>query len=113
MSTPTPSRGSGRSSILGALAAVWGDARFLRYLCGSMIFQLGNELYNPIVRPFLSTELHFNYKQCVFIADVLPSMFSLVTTPRLGAAWLDRDEPADRLEPDPASAGASTRCCSP
>jgi MFS family permease len=82
----------GWSSLVAALAAVWGDPRFLRYLLGSVIFQLGNELYNPIVRPFLSTELHFNYTQCVFIADVLPSTFSLVTTPRLGA-WLDRTNP--------------------
>jgi hypothetical protein len=82
----------GRSSLVGALAAVWGDPRFLRYLWGSVIFQLGNELYNPIVRPFLSAELHFNYTQCVFIADVLPSTFSLATTPRLGA-WLDRTNP--------------------
>jgi len=85
------SRG-GLSSLVGALAAVGGDRRFLRYLWGSVIFQLGNELYNPIVRPFLSAELHFNYTQCVFIADVLPSAFSLVTTPRLGA-WLDRTNP--------------------
>jgi hypothetical protein len=82
----------GRSALVGALAAVGGDRRFLRYLWGSLIFQLGNELYNPIVRPFLSTELHFNYTQCVFIADVLPSTFSLATTPRLGA-WLDRTNP--------------------
>jgi hypothetical protein len=82
----------GRSALVGALAAVWGDPRFLRYLLGSLIFQLGNELYNPIVRPFLSAELHFNYTQCVFIADVLPSTFSLATTPRLGA-WLDRTNP--------------------
>jgi MFS family permease len=82
----------GWSSLVGALAAVWGDPRFLRYLLGSVIFQLGNELYNPIVRPFLSAELHFNYTQCVFIADVLPSTFSLATTPRLGA-WLDRANP--------------------
>ena len=75
---PMPSRGSvGR--LVGALAAVWGDPRFLRYLWGSVIFQLGNELYNPIVRPFLSAELHFNYTQCVLIADVLPSTFSLAT----------------------------------
>jgi hypothetical protein len=82
----------GRSALVGALAAVGGDRRFLRYLWGSLIFQLGNELYNPIVRPFLSTELHFNYTQCVFIADVLPSTFSLATTARLGA-WLDRTNP--------------------
>ena len=80
------------TSLKGALAAVWGDARFLRYLLGSLIFQLGNELYNPIVRPFLSTELGFNYTQCVFIADVLPSTFSLATTARLGA-WFDRTNP--------------------
>ena len=88
---PTPSRGAA-AALVGALAAVWGDRRFLRYLWGSVIFQLGNELYNPIVRPFLSTELHFNYTQCVFIADVLPSTFSLATTPRLGS-WLDRTNP--------------------
>ena len=82
----------GRPALVAALAAVWGDRRFLRYLLGSVIFQLGNELYNPIVRPFLATELHFNYTQCVFIADVLPSTFSLATTPRLGA-WLDRTNP--------------------
>jgi hypothetical protein len=82
----------GRSALVGALAAVWGDRRFLRYLWGSLIFQLGNLMYDPIVRAFLSAELHFNYTQCVFIADVLPSMFSLVTTPRLGA-WLDRTNP--------------------
>jgi hypothetical protein len=82
----------GLSSLGGAIAAVWGDRRFLRYLGGSLIFQLGNELYNPIVRPFLSSELHFNYTQVVFIADVLPSTFSLATTPRLGA-WLDRTNP--------------------
>ena len=82
----------GRSALVGALAAVGGDRRFLRYLLGSLIFQLGNELYRPVVQPFLSTELHFNYTQCVFIADVLPSTFSLATTPRLGA-WLDRTNP--------------------
>ena len=82
----------GLSSLVDALVSVCGDARFLRYLLGSAIFQLGNELYNPIVRPFLSTELGFNYTQCVFIADVLPSSFSLATTPRLGA-WLDRTNP--------------------
>jgi MFS family permease len=82
----------GRSALVGALAAVGGDRRFLRYLLGSLIFQLGNELYRPVVQPFLSTELHFNYTQCVFIADVLPSSFSLTTTPRLGA-WLDRTNP--------------------
>ena len=82
----------GRSSLVGALAAVWGDRRFLRYLWGSVIFQLGNLMYEPIVRAFLSAELHFNYTQCVFIADVLPSTFSLATTPRLGA-WLDRTNP--------------------
>ncbi len=82
----------GWSSLVGALAAIWGDSRFLRYLGGSMIFQLGSLLYEPIVRAFLSTELHFNYTQCVFIADVLPSTFSLTTTPRLGA-WLDRTNP--------------------
>jgi hypothetical protein len=82
----------GWSSLKSALAAVWGDARFLRYLWGSVLFQLGNLMYEPIVRAFLSAELHFNYTQCVFIADVLPSAFSLVTTPRLGA-WLDRTNP--------------------
>jgi hypothetical protein len=82
----------GWSSIVGAVAAVGGDRRFLRYLWGSLIFQLGNLLYEPIVRAFLSAELHFNYTQCVFIADVLPSTFSLTTTPRLGA-WLDRTNP--------------------
>jgi MFS family permease len=82
----------GRSALVGALAAVGGDRRFLRYLLGSLIFQLGNELYRPVVQPFLSTELHFNYTQCVFIADVLPSIFSLATTARLGA-WLDRTNP--------------------
>ena len=82
----------GRSALVGALAAVWGDRRFVRYLWGSLIFQLGNLLYDPIVRAFLSAELHFNYTQCVFIADVLPSTFSLATTPRLGA-WLDRTNP--------------------
>ncbi len=82
----------GWSSLVGALAAIWGDPRFLRYLWGSAIFQLGNLLYDPIVRAFLSAELHFNYTQCVFIADVLPSTFSLATTPRLGA-WLDRTNP--------------------
>ncbi len=82
----------GRAALIDALATVWSDRRFLRYLWGSMIFQLGNELYNPIVRPFLSEELHFDYTQCVFIADVLPSTFALATTPRLGA-WLDRTNP--------------------
>jgi MFS family permease len=82
----------GWSSLVGALAAVGGDRRFLRYLWGSVIFQLGNLMYEPIVRAFLSAELHFNYTQCVFIADVLPSTFSLTTTPRLGA-WLDRVNP--------------------
>ncbi len=82
----------GLSSLVGALAAVWGDRRFLRYLWGSVIFQLGNLMYEPIVRAFLAAELHFNYTQCVFIADVLPSTFSLATTPRLGA-WLDRTNP--------------------
>jgi hypothetical protein len=82
----------GWSPLVGALAAVGGDRRFLRYLWGSVIFQFGNLMYEPIVRAFLSTELHFNYTQCVFIADVLPSTFSLVTTPRLGA-WLDRTNP--------------------
>jgi hypothetical protein len=82
----------GRASLVAALAAVWGDPRFLRYLWGSLIFQLGNLMYEPIVRAFLSAELHFNYTQCVFIADVLPSMFSLATLPRLGA-WLDRTNP--------------------
>jgi MFS family permease len=57
-----------------------------------VIFQLGNLMYEPLVRAFLSAELHFNYTQCVFIADVLPSLFSLTTTPRLGA-WLDRTNP--------------------
>ena len=83
---------AGWSSVVGALAAVWGDRRFLLYLWGSLIFQLGNLMYEPIVRAFLSSELHFNYTQCVFIADVLPSTFSLVTTARLGA-WLDRTNP--------------------
>jgi MFS family permease len=82
----------GWSPVVGAVAAVGGDRRFLRYLWGSVIFQFGNLMYEPIVRAFLSTELHFNYTQCVFIADVLPSTFSLVTTPRLGA-WLDRTNP--------------------
>jgi hypothetical protein len=82
----------GWSSLVGALATVWGDRRFLRYLGGSMIFQLGNLMYEPLVRAFLSAALHFNYTQCVFIADVLPSTFSLVTTARLGA-WLDRTNP--------------------
>jgi hypothetical protein len=82
----------GWSSLVGALAAVGGDRRFLRYLWGSVIFQLGNLLYNPVVQAFLSSELHFNYTQCVFIADVQPSTFSLVTTPRVGA-WLDRTNP--------------------
>jgi hypothetical protein len=82
----------GWSSIVGAVAAVGGDRRFVRYLWGSVVFQLGNLLYEPIVRAFLSAELHFNYTQCVFIADVLPSTFSLTTTPRLGA-WLDRTNP--------------------
>ena len=82
----------GWSPLVGAIAAVGGDRRFLRYLWGSVIFQFGNLMYEPIVRAFLSAELHFNYTQCVFIADVLPSTFSLVTTPRLGA-WLDRTNP--------------------
>ena len=82
----------GWSSLVGALAAVSGDARFIRYLWGSVIFQLGNLMYEPIVRAFLSAELHFNYTECVFIADVLPSTFSLATTARLGA-WLDRTNP--------------------
>jgi hypothetical protein len=82
----------GWSSLVGALAAVGGDRRFLRYLWGSAIYQFGILMYEPIVRAFLSAELHFNYTQCVFIADVLPSTFSLATTPRLGA-WLDRTNP--------------------
>jgi MFS family permease len=82
----------GWSSLVGALGAVWGDRRFVRYLWGSVVFQLGNLMYDPVVRAFLSSELHFNYTQCVFIADVLPSTFSLATTARLGA-WLDRANP--------------------
>jgi MFS family permease len=84
--------GDARSALVDALAAVKRDPRFLRYLWGSVIFQLGNLMYETIVRAFLSSELHFNYTQCVFIADVLPSTFSLLTTPRLGA-WLDRTNP--------------------
>jgi hypothetical protein len=87
-----PFAGVGPSSLRRTLAAVLGDLRFLRYLGGSMIFQLGNLMYEPIVRAFLAKELHFDYTQCVFIADVLPSTFSLTTTPRLGA-WLDRTNP--------------------
>lgn len=82
----------GWSSLVGALAVVRSDRRFVRYLWGSVLFQLGNLMYEPLVRAFLSAELHFNYTQCVFIADVLPSTFSLATTPRLGA-WLDRTNP--------------------
>ena len=91
---PTPTFRAGLAVVARRLPSPrsGGDPRFVRYLWGSLIFQLGNELYNPLVRPFLSTELHFNYTQCVFIADVLPSTFSLVTTPRLGA-WLDRTNP--------------------
>jgi hypothetical protein len=82
----------GRSSLVVALAAVRRDRRFLRYLWGSVLFQLGNLMYETIVRAFLSVELHFSYTHCVVIADVLPSTFSLATTPRLGA-WLDRTNP--------------------
>jgi MFS family permease len=57
-----------------------------------VIFQLGNLMYEPLVRAFLSAELHFNYTQCIFVADVLPSLFSLATTARLGA-WLDTTNP--------------------
>ena len=102
----------GWSSLVGAVAAVGGDRRFLRYLWGSVIFQLGNLLYEPIVRAFLSSELHFNYTQCVFIADVLPSAFSLVTTHRLGA-WLDRTNPLIAWSRIRLGCRASTRCCWP
>ena len=83
---------AGWSSFVGTLAAVGRDRRFLLYLWGSVIFQLGNLMYEPLVRAFMSSELQFNYTQCVFIADFLPSTFSLATTPRLGA-WLDRTNP--------------------
>jgi hypothetical protein len=89
--TDAPARGW-RSSLVDAFAVVRSDSRFLRYLWGSLIFQLGALLYDPIVRAFLSAELRFNYTECVFIADVLPSTFSLATIPRLGA-WLDRTNP--------------------
>ena len=94
----------GRSALVGALAAVWGDRRFVRYLWGSVVFQLGNLMYNPIVRPFLSAELHFNYTQCRLHRG-RPAEHVLAGDDPPPGRLARPDEPADRLEPDPAWLG--------
>ena len=57
-----PRRGAGRVVVVCRrfLAAVGCDRRFLLYLWGSAIFQLGNLMYEPLVRAFMSSELQFN-----------------------------------------------------
>jgi MFS family permease len=68
------------------------DSRFLRYLLGCFVFGVSGLSYEPIVRSYFSNDLHLNYVQCVVLADVLPSVVSVLTIQRMGA-WLDRTNP--------------------
>jgi hypothetical protein len=68
------------------------DRRFLRYLAGCFLYAASGLAYEPLVRAYFATDLHLNYTQCVVLADVLPSLCSVLTLHRLGA-WLDRTNP--------------------
>ncbi len=77
----------------GSMAAtIRHDARFLRYLVGCFLFGVGALTYDPILRAYFSHELGLNYTQTVLLADVIPSVCSVLTIHRLGS-WLDRTNP--------------------
>jgi Major Facilitator Superfamily len=68
------------------------DTRFLTYLVGCVLFASGNLMYEPLVRAYLAKDMGLNYTQCAVLADVLPSLISVLTLERLGE-WLDRTNP--------------------
>jgi hypothetical protein len=68
------------------------DRRFLRYLAGCFLYAASGLAYEPLVRAFFAADLHLDYTQTVLLADVLPSLCSVLTLHRLGA-WLDRTNP--------------------
>jgi Major Facilitator Superfamily len=68
------------------------DTRFLTYIVGCVLFASGGLMYEPLVRAYLAKDMGLNYTQCVILADVLPSLVSVLTLQRLGE-WLDRTNP--------------------
>jgi MFS family permease len=81
-----------RAMLSSATATLRRDSRFLCYLAGCFVFGLGALTYEPIIRAYFSKEVHLNYRQCVVLVDVLPSVCSVLTLRPLGA-WLDRTNP--------------------
>jgi hypothetical protein len=80
------------ATVRTAAVALRRDARFVRYLAGCFLFAASGLAYEPLVRAYFSTDLGLNYTQCVVLADVVPSLVSVLTLHRLGA-WLDRTNP--------------------
>jgi hypothetical protein len=80
------------ANLQAQISTVWQDARFLRYLTGCFFFGVSALPYDPIIRAFFSKDLGLNYAQCAVLADVLPSLVSLLTVHQLGS-WFDRTNP--------------------
>jgi Major Facilitator Superfamily len=81
-----------RTSVRNVASTLGRDSRFLRYLFGCFIYGVGALIYEPIIRAYFSKDLHLNYRQCVVLVDVLPSICSVLTLRHLGA-WIDRNNP--------------------
>jgi hypothetical protein len=75
-----------------AFSALRHDVRFLIYVVGCFLYASGGLMYEPLVRAYLAKDMGLNYTQCVILADVLPSLVSVLTLQQLGA-WLDRTNP--------------------
>jgi Major Facilitator Superfamily len=87
----TGGRGS-LESIRAMFLALRHDGRFLIYVAGCFIYAFGGLMYEPLVRAYLAKDMGLNYTQCVILADVLPSVVSVITLERHGS-WLDRTNP--------------------
>jgi Major Facilitator Superfamily len=83
---------SSLASIKAMFASLRHDGRFLIYTGGCFLYAFGGLMYEPLVRSYLAKDMGLNYTQCVVLADVLPSLVSVLTLERLGA-WLDRTNP--------------------
>jgi Major Facilitator Superfamily len=82
----------GLAAIGAMFAALRRDIPFLTYTGGCFLYAFGGLMYEPLVRAYLAKDMGLNYTQCVVLADVLPSLVSVLTLERLGA-WLDRTNP--------------------
>lgn len=68
------------------------DARYRRYLLACFVFGFSGLLYVAYIPAFLEKDLHYDYRHCALLIDVIPLLAAFVTTGFLGS-WFDRTNP--------------------